>query len=44
MPSPDRADTVAVAQAFSKHRQAVGVDVKSHQGDSIMGDLMQKAW
>jgi hypothetical protein len=43
MPSPDRADTVA--QAFSRRGGAsVAVDVESHAGESITGDLMTKAW
>jgi hypothetical protein len=43
MPSPDRAATVA--QAFSRRGGAsVAVDVESHAGESITGDLMTKAW
>jgi hypothetical protein len=41
LPSPDRAD--AVAYAFA-HVDLPTVDVESHQGESITGDLMQKAW
>jgi hypothetical protein len=42
MPSPDRADTVAMA--FSRRAQAAAVNVESHVGESITGDLMTKAW
>ena len=43
MPSPDRADTVAMA--FSGRAQGGSqVDVESHAGESITGDLMTKAW
>jgi hypothetical protein len=43
MPSPDRADTVAMA--FSGRAQGGSqVDVESHVGESITGDLMTKAW
>jgi hypothetical protein len=42
MPLPDRAD--AVAQAFSRRAHAAPVDVESHKGESITGDLMEKAW
>ncbi len=41
MPSPDRADTVA--QAFSRRGSAAPLDVESHAGESITGDLMSKA-
>lgn len=41
LPSPDRAD--AVAYAFA-HVDLPTVDVEAHQGESIIGDLMQKAW
>ena len=41
LPSPDRAD--AVAYAFA-HVDLPTVDVEAHQGESITGDLMQKAW
>jgi hypothetical protein len=43
LPSPDRADTLAMVMS----RRSTGrpkVDVESHQGESITGDLMQKAW
>jgi hypothetical protein len=43
VPSPDRADTVA--QAFSRRGAAsVAVDLESHAGESITGDVMTKAW
>jgi hypothetical protein len=42
MPSPDRADTVAMA--FSRRGNAAPVDIASHRGESITGDLMTKAW
>jgi hypothetical protein len=42
MPSPDRADTVA--QAFSRRGQAAPIDIESHMGKSITGDLMTRAW
>jgi hypothetical protein len=43
LPSPDRADTVAMA--FSARAQGgAQVDVESHAGGSITGDLMTKAW
>jgi hypothetical protein len=41
LPSPDRAD--ALAYAFADVDIPV-VDVASHQGESITGDLMEKAW
>jgi hypothetical protein len=41
LPSPDRADALAYAFAYV---DTPAVDVESHQGDSITGDLMQKAW
>ena len=42
MPSPDRADTVAMA--FSARDQGGSlVDVESHAGESITGDFMTKA-
>ena len=41
VPSPDRAD--ALAYAFT-NMAAATVDVDSHQGQSITGDLMEKAW
>ena len=43
LPSPDRADTLAMVMS----RRATGglkVDVESYQGESITGDLMEKAW
>jgi hypothetical protein len=43
MPSPDRADTLAMVMS----RRATGgpaLDVASHRGESITGDLMTKAW
>ena len=39
--SPDRAD--ALAYAFA-HVDIPVVNVESHQGESVTGDLMQKAW
>jgi phage terminase large subunit len=42
MPSPDRADTVAIA--FSRRGSAAPINVESHAGESITGDLMTKAW
>jgi hypothetical protein len=42
LPSPDRADTAAMA--FAGRAQAPSVDVESHAGESITGDLMTKAW
>jgi hypothetical protein len=41
VPSPDRAD--ALAYAFT-NMVAAEVDVSSHMGHSITGDLMEKAW
>jgi hypothetical protein len=41
LPSPDRAD--AVAYAFAQV-EITGIDVESHQGESITGDLMTKEW
>ena len=41
VPSPDRAD--ALAYAFTNMVTAE-VDVSSHMGHSITGDLMEKAW
>ena len=40
---PDRADTLRLVTS----RRATGgpkVDIDSHQGESITGDLIQKAW
>jgi hypothetical protein len=43
MPSHDRADTVA--QAFSRRGPpSAAVDLESHAGGSITGDLMTRAW
>ena len=39
--SPDRAD--ALAYAFAQV-ELTGIDVESHRGESITGDLMTKAW
>jgi hypothetical protein len=39
--SPDRAD--ALAYAFAQV-EITGIDVESHRGESITGDLMTKAW
>ena len=41
LPSPDRAD--ALAYVFADV-DAPAVDVESHQGQSITGDLMERAW
>jgi hypothetical protein len=41
VPSPDRAD--ALVYSFS-YMDAASVDVESHAGESITGDLMTKAW
>jgi phage terminase large subunit len=41
VPSPDRAD--ALAYAFAEVAGAE-VDIGSHAGESITGDLMTKAW
>jgi hypothetical protein len=41
MPSPDRADTVAIA--FSRRAEAASVNLESPVGYSITGDLMTKA-
>jgi hypothetical protein len=42
MPSPDRADTVAMA--FSRRAEAAPVNLETHAGEGITGDLMTKAW
>jgi hypothetical protein len=42
MPSPDRADTVAMA--FSRRGNAAPADFASHRCESISWDLMTKAW
>jgi hypothetical protein len=39
--SPDRAD--ALAYTFAQV-EITGLDVESHRGKSITGDLMTKAW
>ena len=41
LPSPDRAD--ALVYSFI-HMDDQSVDVESHAGESITGDLMTKAW
>jgi hypothetical protein len=41
VPSPDRAD--ALVYSFV-NMDAQVVDVESHAGESITGDLMTKAW
>jgi hypothetical protein len=41
LPSPDRADALAYAFAYV---DVVPVDVESHAGESITGDLMTKQW
>jgi hypothetical protein len=40
LPSPDRADAMAIALAG----RAAPINVESHAGKSITGDLMTKAW
>jgi hypothetical protein len=42
MPSPDRADAMAIA--FAGRANAAPMNVESHAGESITGDLMTKAW
>jgi hypothetical protein len=42
LPSPDRADTAAMI--FSGRANAAPINVESHAGESITGDLMTKAW
>jgi hypothetical protein len=42
LPSPDRADTAAMI--FSARANAAPMDLESHVGESITGDLMTKAW
>jgi hypothetical protein len=42
LPSPDRADTAAMI--FSGRANAAPMNVESHAGESITGDLMTKAW
>jgi hypothetical protein len=42
LPSPDRADTAAMI--FSGRANASPINVESHAGESITGDLMSKAW
>jgi len=42
LPSPDRADTAAML--FSGRARGGRIDVESHAGESITGDLMTKAW
>ena len=41
LPSLDRADALAYAFAYV---DVAPVDVESHAGESITGDLMIKAW
>jgi hypothetical protein len=41
LPSPDRADALAYAFAYV---DLTPVDVDSHKGESITGDLMTRAW
>ena len=41
VPSPDRADALAYAFAYVDLPE---VDVESHAGESITGNLMTKAW
>jgi hypothetical protein len=42
LPSPDRADAMAIA--FAGKANAAPMNVESHAGESITGDLMTKAW
>jgi phage terminase large subunit len=42
LPSPDRADCAAIA--FPGRANAAPINVESHAGESITGDLMTKAW
>ena len=42
LPSPDRADAMAIA--FAGRANAAPMDVESHAGESITGDLVTKAW
>jgi hypothetical protein len=42
LPSPDRADAMAIA--FAGRANAAPLNVESHAGESITGDLMRKAW
>jgi hypothetical protein len=42
LPSPDRADAMAIA--FAGRTNAAPMNVDSHAGENIMGDLMTKAW
>jgi hypothetical protein len=39
MPSPDYADTCAMA--FSRRAQAASIDIASHAGASLTGDLLE---
>ena len=42
LPSPDRAD--AMATAFAGRANAAPMNVESHAGESIAGDLMTRTW
>ena len=42
LPSPDRADAMAIA--FAASANAAPMNVESHASESITGDLMTKAW
>ena len=42
LPSPDRADTAAMI--FSGRANAAPMNIESHAGGSIKGDLITKAW
>ncbi len=42
LPSPDRADAMAIA--FAGRANAAPINVESHAGESVTGDLMTKAW
>jgi hypothetical protein len=42
LPSPDKADTAAIA--FSGRANAAPINVESHAGESITGDFISKAW
>jgi hypothetical protein len=42
LPSPDRADAMAIG--FAGSANAAPINVESHAGESITGDLVTKAW
>ena len=43
LPSPDRADALAMVMS-RRATDGPNVDVEAHHGQSITGDLMEKAW